>query len=83
MENADNLSGWIARIGERSERDWPGIIEGVILFVVAVQPMHKVFINVARGHVERSRLSPLLSHRASAKTLFRFLSRSQHAADNG
>lgn len=66
--------------------DEGGIIQGVILFVAAVQSMHKVFINVACRH-ERAHLSlprpSRFSPRARARALFRFLSRSQHAADNG
>jgi len=73
MENADNLSvgssalGRSRRRGEctesnrerkrERERETGGIIQGVILLVAAAQSMHKVFINVARGHVKRARLS--------------------------
>lgn len=72
-----------------------GIIQSVILFVAAVQSMHKVFINVACGNTRLSLSLPLppffslalsktrprLSPHANARVLF--LSRSQHAADNG
>lgn len=98
MENADNLSvgpsarsiaargmdGAIEeeREKERDERNNPG--RYFIRCCGAQQSMHKVFINVARGHVERARarlslsLSSLLSLLSSglARALFRFLSRS-------
>jgi len=65
MENVDNLSEGLAADGGRQgegegEASEAGIIQGVILFVAAVQSMHKVFINVAHGHVKRASFSPSL-----------------------